>query len=447
MTAVPLPASPASSRPPAVAGRRARSGGSFSLMFSAGVALTALGAMYQPAFLGYLAASPGVLLIACSLLMLPSASRGRTRQEREVSWLIGWGLLISVPSVLMFGFVTSYLAKTFTLLVLTTIWISPLMCVPHVNKRHLRAGLVTALATCLAGFVLADLLRGTIPASLNGLIFGGEYADYDSLRPRAFMQENSHFATIVGRYLIVLFLLHEGGHAYSARRLGWFVALLVMILGGLGSKGGAISVLVAAMVVGMTRKLLPLFLLLLPFLGMVVAQQANVVAVDIENFTSVSTRATLLLTTLAGVVCDPFGYGFYGFYGAIQTFGGWAMNWLGDQVPLILTEVVDIVEELNNVSTKSTLMDFALIFGAPFLMLMWTVLRRCQLKDPRVQAALVYAFLSALSTSGHESISFFLVLAVVSRWYPRSHGHKKVKARDPRRSTARVGNPPDPQPE
>lgn len=414
------------SSPPAVlvkqphpAGRRHRATAGFSRLYATGLSLTAFGAVYQPSFLGYFAASPGVLLIAISLMMLLSQRRQRNAEARDTRRLIAWGLLASVPSVFVFGMSAAYVAKTFTLLILSTIWLSPLICVPRLRKRHLINGLTAALAICGIGYLLGDVLKGSIPATVNGVIFGGEYAAYEILRPRAFLQENSHFATMIGRYLIALFLLSEAHRRYSARRLAGFIAVLTLLLISLDSKGAAISVLASAVAVGMTRKLLPAFILLLPVLYWLVVRQVDVVLLDIENFTSASTRATLFLSTLAGAVCNPLGYGYYGFYGAIQTFGGWSMNWLGDRLPLILTEVVDIVEELNNVSTKSTLMDFTVTFGLPFALLLWRLVRHCHLADPRAKAALVYTLLSALSTSGHESISCFLVLAILVRWYPR----------------------------
>ncbi|MCE4558045.1 hypothetical protein [Pelomonas cellulosilytica] len=424
MTAAPAAALEPPQHP---ASRDRRTTGGFSRLYATGLALTAFGAVYQPSFLGYLAASPGVLLIAISLLMLAPLRSLRDPSVRDTRRLLAWGLVASVPSVLFFGVNPAYLAKTFTLLILSTIWLSPLLCVPRLHKQHLSNGLAAALVICAIGYLVGDVFRGSLPSFLNGLIFGGDYANYEILRPRAFMQENSHFATLVGRYLIAFFLLYEANRRYSARRLGWFIALLTLLLAVLDSKGAAISALAAAIAVGMTRKLLPFFILLLPLFSWLVLKQVDVVLIDIENFTSASTRATLLLSTLAGAACNPLGYGFYGFYGAVQAFGGWSMDWLGERVPLLLTEVADIVEELNNVSTKSTLMDFTLIFGVPFLFMLWRLAKRCHLSDPRAKAALVYTLLSAMSTSGHESISCFLILAILVRWYPKRSPDGRLK--------------------
>jgi hypothetical protein len=391
----------------------------FSLLYSSGLALTAFGAVYQPSFLGYLAASPGVLLMAISLLMLLLLRRQRNAVAIDNRRLIAWGLLVSALSILVFGLNLTYFAKTFTLLILSMIWLSPLICITRLRKRHLINAITAMLVICGIGYLLGDVFRGILPSAVNSVIFGGEYASYEMLRPRAFTQENSHFANMVGRSLVAIFLLYELNRRYSAWRLAGFIALLTLLLVSLDSKGAAISVMAAAVVLGMTRKLLLAFILMLPLFSLLILRQVDVVLIDIENFTSVSTRVTLFLSTLVGVLINPLGYGYYGFYGAIQTFGGWSIVWLDERMPLMLTEVVEIVEELKNVSTKSTLMDFTLIFGGPFIFMLWRLVRRCDLADPRVTVAFVYAFLSAMSTSGHESISFFLILAILVRWYPR----------------------------
>jgi hypothetical protein len=86
---------------------------------------------------------------------------------------------------------------------------------------------------------------------------------------------------------------------------------------------------------------------------------------------------------------------------------------------LLLTELQTIVGELTSVSFKSTLVDFGVVYGLPFWFFLAYVLRRIDLSDLRVRCALVYFALSGASTAGHESIAFFLGLAVLLRFYPR----------------------------
>jgi hypothetical protein len=193
---------------------------------------------------------------------------------------------------------------------------------------------------------------------------------------------------------------------------------LAALLAALGSKGAAVSIAAALLSIIVTRRQLPFFLLLAPMLWSLAVLQFEALTFDLENFTSTSTRLVLSVAALASVAANPLGYGYYGMYGAVQAFGLLASDWLTDHVPLLLTELTEIVEDLANVSTKSTLLDFTVVFGAPFLLLLLSWMRRIDLPDPRARAALVYLILSSLSTSGHESISFFLGLVVLMRLFP-----------------------------
>jgi hypothetical protein len=418
-----------------------------SVLYSTGLALTAFGAVYKPAALGYLAASPGILLIVVSLLLLPTAAGTlRSPESRHASWLLAYGIVAAAFTTVILGPGALHPGKILPLLILSSVWLSPLLCADHLRSADVRAGLVAALAICAIGYLFGDVFRGSIPAGVNGIIFGGGYEDYVFLRPRAFMQENSHLAVIVGRFLLILFLLREGRRAYSASRLALFMIALTLLLTLLGSKGAALSVLAAVAVVGMTRRLLPFVVLSLPLLWWAASAQVEALTYDLENFTSVSTRATLTLASAAAMASNPFGYGFAGFYGAIQHFGVWSMGWLGDQVPLILTEVTEIVEDLTNVSTKSTLLDFGIIFGIPFLLMMVAMIRRMRTSDPRVRAALIYFVLSAMGTGSHESISFFLGMAVLLHCFPATRARSTAARTRRRPRTAASATPPAPGP-
>lgn len=394
-----------------------------SIIFAIAIAMTAFGAVYRPVALGFLAASPGVLLIACCLplLMLMKLMERRPLSSTSVNaWrLLGYGVIASVISFFVFGWSERYLAKSGALIVLSAVWLSPLLCFDYLRARHLRIGLIIALVICAIGFLLGDLLPGRMPSVSRWVFFGSEYQEYTDARARGFMQEASHFATIVGRYALLLYLLREASLTYSARRQTLFMAGLMAGMLVIGSKGAAISVLVAVLSISLTRRQLPYFVIFAPALWWVGASQFQTLAYDIENFTSGSTRLTLLLASVSGLIHNPLGYGYYGFYGAIQEFGGWAITWLGDRLPLIFTEVVSIVEELKNVSTKSTPLDFTLIYGVFFVWMMYAILRRIELRDPRARAACVFLLLSSLTSSGHESISFFLGFAVLLHTFPK----------------------------
>ncbi|MGY2487097.1 hypothetical protein [Cupriavidus sp. CP313] len=394
-----------------------------SIAFSTAIACMAFGAVYRPEALGYLAASPGTLLISCCLplVLLVRLVEGRAHSATSLNawWLVAYGILASVLSALFIGLSPLFAAKSLTLLVLSAVWLSPLLFFDHLRVRHLRMGLIAALVICAIGYVFHDLFPGSLPGAIRELAFAPGYLETGDLRTRGFMQENSHFATLVGRYAMMVYLLSEMSRRYSAKRQAVFMLLMMVLLGVVGSKGAAISILAAFLFVSLTRRLIPYLIIFAPVVIAVGLQQAEAVAHDLSNFTSGSTRMTLWLAGLAGQVVDPLGYGYYGFYWAVQNHGGWAMNWLGAQLPLNFSEVAEIVESLSNVSTKSTLFDFMLVYGVFFLWMMVALCRRLNLADPRARAAILYFVLTSLASAGHESISFFLGFTVLLIAFPR----------------------------
>lgn len=392
-----------------------------SVILCTGVALMAFGATYWPVTLGYLAASPGTLLTAFALLLLPLTGRAlRTPTSRNAWRLLGWGLLMSVVSIAIFGWSTFYAAKSASLLLLSAVWLAPLLCIDHLRMTHLRRALWIAIVISALGYVVGDVFRGSMPDAVQNIMFGGEYAVYPHTRPRGFMQETSHFATLVGRDLFMLYLLYEASRQYSPRRLVAFLIGLSVLLFAFESKGAAVSIAVAVLSISLTRRQLSYLVVLAPLVWWLGMSQVEVLTYDIENFTSTSTRLTLGLTSVAALLLNPMGYGYYGFYGAIEHFGGWAMVFMGERLPLIQTELTEIVEDLINVSAKSTLLDFGIVFGLPFFLMLTAIVRRVQVTDPRARSALVYLLVSSLSTSGHESISLFFGLAVLLRLFPKT---------------------------
>jgi len=268
----------------------------------------------------------------------------------------------------------------------------------------------------MAGYLLSDLLH-VLPHSIRDMLFRDKFANYEDSRARGFTEEPGQFATLLGRLIFIAYLIWESGRAYSAVRLVAMLCLIAVTLIVLGSKGAVAGIAVVIFIVIMRRKLLPYILLIFPVLTWIVSTLITNISVDIERFTSTSTRLTLSIAALYGAVLNPFGYGFYGFYGAIQLFSSRVIDWLSDY-PIVLTEVREIVNNLVNVSTKSTLLDFTLVLGWPFLFMLRRVVLLVDVRDPRAQCGLVYFFLTALSTSANLSVIFFLGLVMLMKVYP-----------------------------
>jgi hypothetical protein len=389
-----------------------------SFLYGTGVALTAFSAIYWPEFLGPLGASPGFILItACVFLsLLVRFRRSLITKKMRIAQVLSFGVLGSFISLALFGWSTIYATKFVSLALLTLIWMSPLMMQDVLLMRHLRTAAIVGIVICLAGYLLSDLLQ-VLPHALRDMLFRGEFANYENSRARGFTEEPGHFATLLGRFLFIAYLIWESGRAYSAFRLVAMLCLAAATLMVMGSKGAVAGIAVAILVIGARRQQLPYFVLLLPLLAWTASVQITNITVDIEQFTSTATRLTLSVAAISAVVLNPFGYGFYGFYGAIQLFGSRAVDWLSDY-PLVFNEVREIVDDLVNVSSKSTLLDFTLVLGWPFLFMLRRAVMLIDIRDPRAQAGLIYFFLTAMSTSANLSITFFLGLVVLMKAYP-----------------------------
>lgn len=392
-----------------------------SILFAIGVALLPFGAMYRPESLGTLAASPGLMFILAAVLLAPLATPrhmpifGRLKLKH----LMLVPVLGSVVSVAFFGWNPLFAGKFFSIGLLSLLWLSPLLLADYLNIRHLRIAVLSGIGICLVGYIFSDLLQA-FPSAVRDLLFGTAFQEVRDRRPRGFSEEASQFSATFSRLLILFFLIQESKRRYDSVRLIGFLCGLAVLLLLLGSKGAVVGIAIALLSFTIGRRQLPYLLLALPAALWLASTQIEAISVDIEQFSSTATRLTLLLTGFVSTLMNPLGWGFYGFYGAIQTFGGWAIDWVGDRFPvLLLFEAKDIIEEFNNVSTKSTPIDFMMTFGWLFIWLMVRVFQMIRLDDPRVRACSAYVLVSSLTTSGHLSITAFLIFAVMLRLYPR----------------------------
>lgn len=391
-----------------------------SALLTSGIALLALGAVYWPQALGTFAASPGLPLILLAVLLAPFARPADMRLFRRLKLkrLLWVPVAGSAVSVVVFGWNPAFATKFVSLGLLSVVWLSPLLLADYLQIRHVRLAAKVGIVICSVAFVVSDLLHA-LPGFAQNALFGGDYLDIPDIRPRGFSEEASQFSATFSRLIVVSYLIWESTRRYNPNRLIGFLVGLAVLLVALGSKGAVSGIALAFLSFAVGRRQLPYLVLALPLAAWLGMQQLDAISVDLEQFSSTSTRITLTLTGLAASAANPLGWGYYGFYGAVQWFGGWALGWVSDQLPLLLYEARDIIEELNNVSTKSTLLDFTTVFGWFFVILMVDIVRAIRFGDPRVRACWVYVVTSSLSTSGHLSITLFLVLAVMLRLYPR----------------------------
>ena len=189
-----------------------------STLVALGIALQAFGAVYAPESLGFLAASPGVMVLAVAAVVT-GAGKAASDIPGQVWKLLAWGAVNSILAWLVLGSNALYLSKVAPLAILSLVWLTPLLAIDRLRTSDLRFALVTALAISAFGYVFVDLLPTALPAAFKALVFGGAHSDYVDPRPRGFMSEPSHLATLVGRYSLVLLLISETGRRFVAWRL------------------------------------------------------------------------------------------------------------------------------------------------------------------------------------------------------------------------------------
>jgi hypothetical protein len=207
-----------------------------------------------------------------------------------------------------------------------------------------------------------------------------------------------------------------------------------------GAKGVGIAVLCAlfAGLGGLSRSVTTL-MLTSPVAYWLFSNVREQLESDVELFTSVATRMGMGLTAAMTILHNPVGVGFYGFYPAFAAYGTAAADIVSTQTQLATRELETIVGDLVMVSSKSTLLDYVMVFGLPFVFLLVRVLRMANWSDPRARFALVFLLISAASTSGHMSITFFAGIAIVARAFPGEKSKNTFGATWIRRQVARLG--------
>ena len=392
--------------------------GLISGSFSFALALLSFAAMYRPTFLGYLAASPGILLLLLPLffhLILIIAGKAKWGLlGRESLLLILFGLVMSLMSALIFDYQAIFLRKTFNLMLLTTIWLSPLILSGYIKNSHIYIASGAGILLGLIGFFF-EIYPSLMPNILANLVFADQFIINVDGRPRGFTSEASQYSTMLFRFLLIFFLVGNFGKKYKNSSFNLFCILLCVVAFVIQSKGAIVSLVVSYLYAITTKRHALVAVCFVPLLAVLLLPIIfNMFIYDLENFSSSATRSVLAMTVFLGVLYNPFGYGFYGFYPAFSSFGSDVILRM-DGLAMNFSEVNQIVGDLVALSSKSTILDFLMLFGIAFVVFLIRAIRLIDLTDPRGRFALILLILTSLFTSGHDSIFFFLGLLIVSR--------------------------------
>ena len=382
----------------------------YAFGFVLAMAVMPIGAFYKPAIFGAWLATPAAPIFFL-LALLKLCKLTFRNEDKYILFFLVWVILLSIPSLLMFGVSSFYFTKSVSNLIFVLSWLSPLLLVPKLSPECVKLGIALALGTLFFGFVVIDLKFGPTEF-IQGLLVAQEFHFIDDSRPNGLNSESSHFSAQLGRLVFAYYLLHEAGKKYSTTRFTVFLFIFGFLMLLTGSKGAFVSVLFVA-----ASTLFSLRTLILSFAAMLITFQLipdliKLVSIDLQNFTSLSTRGTLFFIAIIALMNNPLGYGIYGTYPVISYFGPIAIDNLPN-IPLNLSEIYTIVFQLESVSFKSTLLDLLVIGGVAFLLLLKRALSDVDLKDPRVISALFYLLASGLYVEGPTTYSFFVLLSVI----------------------------------
>lgn len=372
--------------------------------------LLIFGCIYQPKSLGYVASSPGsllILLLSPFLFLKLIFSRKLNIHSKLSLAIIIYGLINSIISLLIFGDTSFFFYKTGSLLLLSIVWLSPILFIDYIDLKLIKKYILLSIV-----IMFLSILFNYFGYSFeNSILFSDDYK-YTTNRPRGFSSESSTFSVILIRYILIYYLIiNYNKIKYS--NFFYFLIILIFLSLFLESKGATLSILLASFFILFykfkIRNLVPIILVLIA--GIIATLiTSEVILAQLDDTTTVPTRIGLIFVSVIAFVYNPFGYGYYGFYPALNLFGIDIINLL-NVYNANTTELNDILINFNNMSSKSTLFDSLVIYGIFFIIFIVKILKDIAPKDDITVFILAYLLFSSLTTSANESISFYLVLA------------------------------------
>lgn len=259
-----------------------------------------------------------------------------------------------------------------------------------------------------AGYLVGDVL-GALPAAAH-------FTENMNSRPRGLSLESSTFGTQIGVYALL------AGAILRGRVLGPVVCLmLVMILVASISKGAIVSICFGVLLCLALRLrgwwVWPMLALALMVIGGYLLDSAVVDALDLENGTSLATRATMFLLSIKVALLTVIGASPGGAIYAVQTFGQSVIDYLEGAVPLplLFSEVQAYVDNDPDaiVTYKTFFADNLAMFGVPFA---FVYLTRYSFRSYRLARFGANPYIAVLAV--------FMWLAIT--WYHSGYGYYSV---------------------
>lgn len=374
---------------------------------------------------GILGASVSVipLLGIVCLTALQWAFKPQWRLPRVVIWLAAYATVINVIGLIRFGTEAlgiSLVAKTFTLSVLTVLWLFVVFGIDYLQIPRFGALLKIAFSLVIAGIVLGDLHAAGLGFLVNNPLLHGTLNNDE--RWRGLTAEASQLSTLsIGVGLL--------SAQYAKNRVTQMgiaaVALLIMVNS--ASKGGILTLGLTLLILALTarvpaRKVLAGGILMVPVLYLASLKLQTMSSAElVQQTTTVATRSTAAVWGLRTVLFNPQGVGFGGFYAELARYIPTAMDvvYRHAEIPLNFSEVETYAVSAENATSKIFFLNLAVTLGLPFLAWfaaeMWGHLRRLNVRRHLfLLTAFWYVVVAMCSyVDAPTSYSSFLVFGVV----------------------------------
>ena len=234
----------------------------------------------------------------------------------------------------------------------------------HFDEQHLKSGVIV----CFSIVLFSYFLNLIFPDFINGRSFLQNSEALSSHRLRGFTLEASTF----GFQLVLSTLLFS----FYIKRNKFILPILVLLSISTTSKGSLICLLLSIacymFVVNKNKSkffLIPVSIIVFYYIFNVFVLPS--LMNDMENYTTVVTRGSVMFLSLLSVFNYPLGAGYFGYLPVFYTLGGDAVNlfsfFFPDHTNFSEIDSYLVPYTTESVGAKSFLFDWVIFMGLPFI--------------------------------------------------------------------------------
>ena len=311
--------------------------------------------VYKPEALGYLSSSPGNLFFLISFILLICKGFDINRYKQYI-YFIFWPVIVSVISFFLFGYNSLYFDKFIPLLLGNILWSSPFVLINYIEITNLRKLLCINYIISILGIILFDFNLDKFEWLYNILIAPDfQFYKYQirlsgfSTEPLQLAQNLTHISLAI--YIIDLKLKGNLNSKLNFKFILFFIFNLILSYL-IGSKGTFLFLIIALIFSLEIKKIFDIkFYFYISILSIFIINVFRLYRDEIITnyylYYSFTTRIIFFIAAIIAFIKNPFGYGYYGFYGGLIENANSAISFLSDNfigVDLNLNEVYNIVD-------------------------------------------------------------------------------------------------------